>query len=707
MQQESLHSIVAAIDKQGWSRCASYTTELSLLHSRIGDKALKFILSKASLFIALGSGRNYVQITGNHSGMSNGTSDVTPLPVTGGPVLHYPPTSKWPVVQSAVHSGSRHIRGRSLRNMNRRRRRLYQKRKRVAARLRRRCSGRNTSSPAERWQLRHLRKIWSTAHKKKDIMYCSSSQEYLRKSHNLKTFKASRRGAVKLVKHVFIDKWMSRESQKQSKTRISRLPRRYQSVVPYFQLLLSNFKKKDPEDDMYNKLCNPTKVSQFLICTLNILIPQQLWGSLTKRRCFFTHILTSLVPMCTPDKTPFYAVHLDVTNSFDSLAPRLVYTIIQKKIVCQKSYLLRRYATVMISNQTIKRSFMKVATTRELCEPFLEFAKSLNVRNCILVDMVSYPVMDRLKILSQLKSHLFHNIVKFRGQFFRQQKGVPQGSCISSILCSFYYDEMVRDYLPRINPETELLIHYVDDFFLMTHDPEKAKTFLERITEYNCFANAAKTNTNFKLNEDGSLTLDEHKDWMAWCGVLINTTNLEVRSNYTRYASKIVMPCSVACPQGWNIFEQCYVNRHCVPCKCDIFCELRDKRSPEHHYPPETIAQPPPADEKSLVLKCQPLFLDCQVQSEKTVLCNVYQVFLLLAVKTHTALRTLQLRGLRLRKYTKFLHCLILQSARYFHSRARAKCREVRTTNVWRTELKEILSTESVKGCFHILHSPT
>jgi hypothetical protein len=65
MQQESLHSIIAAIDKQGWARCASYTTELSLLHSRIGDKALKFILSKASLFVALGSGRNYVQITGS------------------------------------------------------------------------------------------------------------------------------------------------------------------------------------------------------------------------------------------------------------------------------------------------------------------------------------------------------------------------------------------------------------------------------------------------------------------------------------------------------------------------------------------------------------------------------------------------------------------------------------------------------------------
>ena len=28
------------------------------------------------------------------------------------------------------------------------------------------------------------------------------------------------------------------------------------------------------------------------------------------------------------------------------------------------------------------------------------------------------------------------------------------------------------------------------------------------------------------------------EDWMAWCGVLINTTNLEVRSDYTRYGTK-------------------------------------------------------------------------------------------------------------------------------------------------------------------------
>ena len=49
---------------------------------------------------------------------------------------------------------------------------------------------------------------------------CTAKVYILCVADNLKTFKASRRGAVKLVKHVFIDKWMSRESLKQSKTRV-------------------------------------------------------------------------------------------------------------------------------------------------------------------------------------------------------------------------------------------------------------------------------------------------------------------------------------------------------------------------------------------------------------------------------------------------------------------------------------------------------
>ena len=187
------------------------------------------ILSKASLFVALGSGHNYVQITGiansicligitvflschfvcrdsniqcdwlyvhspthkatsnqkteggrssastswnhteqswwssgkelkeSHSGTSNGTRDVPTLSITSSPTLsitssaaqqstaskcsHPQSTSNAPTTQNERSSVRCRIKRRSLRTVNARRRRLYQKRKQTAARLKRRSSG--------------------------------------------------------------------------------------------------------------------------------------------------------------------------------------------------------------------------------------------------------------------------------------------------------------------------------------------------------------------------------------------------------------------------------------------------------------------------------------------------------------------------------------------------------------------------------------
>ena len=72
--------------------------------------------------------------------------------------------------------------------------------------------------------------------------------------------------------------------------------------------------------------------------------------------------------------------------------------------------------------------------------------------------------------------------------------------------------------------------------------------------------NPNKTSTNFTIGEDGSVRLDEESEyihhcycsfllfpfhvvsvseqWMPWCGLLINTRTLEVRSDYSRYTKK-------------------------------------------------------------------------------------------------------------------------------------------------------------------------
>lgn len=67
--------------------------------------------------------------------------------------------------------------------------------------------------------------------------------------------------------------------------------------------------------------------------------------------------------------------------------------------------------------------------------------------------------------------------------------------------------------------------------------------------------NHAKTVTNFTVGEDGAVQLDEEsepldrfvcsvnhvftvEEWMPWCGMLINTRNLQVRSDFSRYTRK-------------------------------------------------------------------------------------------------------------------------------------------------------------------------
>ena len=71
--------------------------------------------------------------------------------------------------------------------------------------------------------------------------------------------------------------------------------------------------------------------------------------------------------MCSPClyRTPFYAVHLDVTNSFDSLAPRLVYTIIQKKIVCQvASYCHSEEYAMLIATRRTHYNILRLTITK-------------------------------------------------------------------------------------------------------------------------------------------------------------------------------------------------------------------------------------------------------------------------------------------------------------------------------------------------------
>ena len=107
-------------------------------------------------------------------------------------------------------------------------------------------------------------------------------------------------------------------------------------------------------------------------------------------------------------------------------------------------------------------------------------------------------------------------------------------------MSSFYYADLEKKCLPIINPRTGLLLRYVDDFLLITREPEAAKEFLTTlqrgIPEYNCHVNVDKTATNFEVLPDGSLNLDSKGMWLPFSGPFV----IPQVTNHVRSIIKIV-----------------------------------------------------------------------------------------------------------------------------------------------------------------------
>ncbi|KAL0425609.1 UNVERIFIED_CONTAM: Telomerase reverse transcriptase [Sesamum radiatum] len=235
-----------------------------------------------------------------------------------------------------------------------------------------------------------------------------------------------------------------------------------------------------------------------------------------------------------------------------------------------------------------------------------------------------------------LKEHITRNVVHFDNKFYLQLVGIPQGSVLSSLLCSFYYGHMERnvvfpflekangDFLgkydtfgasaSRPNHTNEivvcgakyLLLRFIDDFLFISTSKKQASMFFSRlergIRDYNCWMNDEKFGLNFDIDGQGcrSNRLHVGKDgtsFLRWSGVLVNCSTLEIQADYTRYLNTHLSSTLT------------------VSCRGKVGCQLKAKL--------RRYLQP----------KCHPLFYDSNINSPGVVRLNIYQAFLLCAMK--------------------------------------------------------------------------
>lgn len=74
-----------------------------------------------------------------------------------------------------------------------------------------------------------------------------------------------------------------------------------------------------------------------------------------------------------------------------------------------------------------------------------EIAKPL--RNAVIIGLVRRRQVTRQACMDLLRMHIKQNVWQVGNSYFRQKTGIPQGSKISSLLCSFFYAALEREHL--------------------------------------------------------------------------------------------------------------------------------------------------------------------------------------------------------------------------------------------------------------------
>ncbi|XP_060047102.1 telomerase reverse transcriptase isoform X8 [Erinaceus europaeus] len=310
---------------------------------------------------------------------------------------------------------------------------------------------------------------------------------------------------------------------------------------------------------------------------------------------------------------PLWFVKVDVSGAFDALPRDKLLQVVARALRPRRSsYFVRHYALVPGARAgQPQRAFRSHVCALAELRPYLQQFVQLLQEQSGLRDSV---VIEQSSSLRETGKSLFRfflrlvqsHTIQVGSRSFLQCQGIPQGSVLSTLLCSLCYGHMEAQ-LFRGFQRNGLLLRLVDDFLLVTPHLAHAKAFLSALVrgvpEYGCMANLDKTVVNFplapgELGPASPLQLPAHCRF-PWCGLLLDTRSLDVHCDYASY-THTSMRMSLTFGQG------------CAPGRTMLLKLFR-----------------------VLKLKCQGLFLDLQVNSLPTVCENLHLIFLLQAYRLH------------------------------------------------------------------------
>ncbi|GAA5826431.1 hypothetical protein JCM11251_002363 [Rhodosporidiobolus azoricus] len=299
-----------------------------------------------------------------------------------------------------------------------------------------------------------------------------------------------------------------------------------------------------------------------------------------------------------------YFVKVDVRACYDTIQQDKLLAIVED-VLSETVYWIQKYQRVTPFGQSAGKQFKRQACTDGDLGLFEELAQNLaqELHHTCLADQVVYNRVIRDKLTQLLREHITTNLVKVGSRLYRQKEGIPQGSILSSLLCSLFYGDMERTKLSFANDSQSILLRYVDDFLFISTKESLATRFLrvmnDGIPEYGCSISAEKRLTNFDVVlGDGEVVppLSPGQDF-PWCGLAIDTKTLNIQYTAISQVDK-------------EIVDQLTIQRHRRPGKAFLDSMLR-----------------------AVKVRTQMLYSDTSYNSPTTAYTNVYRGMLVVALK--------------------------------------------------------------------------
>lgn len=248
-----------------------------------------------------------------------------------------------------------------------------------------------------------------------------------------------------------------------------------------------------------------------------------------------------------------YFAKVDVKSCFDNI-PQEEMVDVMERICSLDQYHIGRHAEIkaydlhghkrgsLSSATKPSRRFLMSAHPDSESDSFPELVNLVlaqEKQNTVFVESSIGAVEKRENLMQLLREHVRLNKVKIGKKCYRQKQGIPQGSILSSILCSFFYGDFEKRCLGFLDGQSCLLLRLIDDFLLITIDADKAKQFLQVMhdgnEDYGIVIRPEKSLTNFRCQING-LDVKHLGDRIEfpYCGTTINTRSLEISKDRVR-----------------------------------------------------------------------------------------------------------------------------------------------------------------------------